>query len=388
MPSTLELLDRLIAFDTTSAKTNIPLVDYVRALLDERGIAYDLVPDASGEKQALLATLPGRGGEMSGGVALSGHTDVVPTEGQPWTRPAYALTPDNGRVYGRGTTDMKGFVAAALKTVLDAAGAELERPLHLALSYDEEVGCKGIKPLIDHMKQTGRVPDVAIIGEPTSMQPVVEHKGKIALTCEVRGEPGHSSYAAHKVNAVIEAARLITFIADLSLTIGDIETGDDAYVAPNSSLHVGPVSGGEALNMIPETCSFQFETRYRPDFDAAGLMDRIKTHAHEHLEPAMQARNPDTGFSWSVLIDYPPFRAGEQSGALELAMRLSGRNEAGKVDYGTEAGVFCDYGGIESVVMGPGSMAQGHQPDEFIECRQLEAAEDFLARVVDDLKAR
>lgn len=388
MPSTLELLDRLIAFDTTSAKSNIALVDYVRALLDERGIAYDLVPDPTGEKQALLATLPGRGGEMNGGVALSGHTDVVPTEGQPWTKQAYALTPENGRVYGRGTTDMKGFVAAALKTVLDAADADLERPLHLALSYDEEVGCKGIKPLIDHMKQTGRVPDVAIIGEPTSMQPVVEHKGKIALTCEVAGEPGHSSYAAQKVNAVIEAARLVAFIADLGLTIGDIEAGDDAYVAPNSSLHVGPIAGGEALNMIPERCTFQFETRFRPGFDAAGLMERIKAHAHDKLEPAMKAKNPETGFAWSVLIDYPAFRAGTGSGAVELATRLSGRNEAGKVDYGTEAGVFSDYGGIDSVVMGPGSMAQGHQPDEFIECGQLEAAEAFLARVVDDLKAR
>ena len=388
MPSTLELLDRLIAFDTTSAKTNIPLVDYVRTLLDERGITYDLVPDASGEKQALLATLPGRGGERTGGVALSGHTDVVPTEGQPWTKPAYALTPENGRVYGRGTTDMKGFVAAALKTVLDAAGTELERPLHLALSYDEEVGCKGIKPLIDHMKQTGRVPDLAIIGEPTSMQPVVEHKGKIALTCEVTGEPGHSSYAAQKVNAVIEAARLVAHIADLGQTIGDIETGDDAYVAPNSSLHVGPISGGEALNMIPERCTFQFETRFRPGFDAAGLMDRIKAHAHQRLEPAMKSKNEDTGFSWSVLIDYPAFRAGPGSAAVELASRISGRNETGKVDYGTEAGVFSEYGGVDSVVMGPGSMAQGHQPDEFIEREQLEAAEAFLARVVDDLKAR
>lgn len=388
MPSTLEILDRLIAFDTTSARSNIDLVDYVRTLLDEHGISYETVPDATGEKLALVATVPGRDGALSGGVAFSAHTDVVPTEGQPWTRPPYELTEENGRMFGRGTTDMKGFAAAALKTVLDAADADLGRPLHLAFSYDEEVGCKGIKPLIDHMKQSGRIPDVAIIGEPTLMQPVVEHKGKIALTCHVTGEPGHSSYASSKVNAVIEAARLIAFIADLARDIGTMEEPDERYVSPNSSLHVGPISGGEALNMIPELCTFQFETRYRPGFDAGALMDRIKHHAHNVLEPAMQARNPNTGFEWSVLIDYPPFRTAETSAALELASRISGRNDTGKVDYGTEAGVFAAYGGIDAVVIGPGSMEQGHQPDEFIDREQLEAAESFLARVIDDLRHR
>lgn len=386
MPSSLEILDRLVGFDTTSAKSNIALIDYVRSLLDGRGIAYEIVEEAGGEKQALIATLPSRTGASQGGVALSAHTDVVPTEGQPWTRPPYELTSANGRLYGRGTTDMKGFVAAALKTVLDAADADLERPLHLALSYDEEVGCKGIKPLIDRMKQIGRMPEIAIIGEPTSMQPVIEHKGKIALTCTVTGEPGHSSYAAAKVNAVVEAARLISFIADLAETIGTSEMPDPDYVSPNSTLHVGPIRGGEALNMIPERCSFQFETRYRPGFDAARLMQRIRDHAHDVLEPVMHARNPNTGFDWQSLIDYPPFRVDSGSAALELASRVSGRNDTGKVDYGTEAGIFAGYGGADTVVIGPGSMAQGHQPDEFIECRQLEAAEAFLAGIVDDLR--
>jgi acetylornithine deacetylase len=388
MPSTLEILDRLIAFDTTSSKSNIALVDYVRALLDEHRVSYETVPDETGGKIALVATVPDRDGRVAGGIAFSAHTDVVPTEGQPWTRPPYELTAENGRMFGRGTTDMKGFVAAALKTVLDASEADLERPLHLALSYDEEVGCKGIKPLIDHMQKSGRVPDMAIIGEPTLMQPVIEHKGKIALTCDVTGEPGHSSYAATKVNAVIEAARLINFIADLAKDIGALETPDARYVSPNSSLHVGPISGGEALNMIPEKCTFQFETRYRPGFDAGALMERIKRHAHDVLEPDMHARNENTGFAWSVLIDYPAFRSAEQSRALELVSRVSGRNDTGKVDYGTEAGVFAAHGGIDSVVIGPGSMAQGHQPDEFIDHEQLQEAESFLARVVDDLRHR
>lgn len=388
MPSTLDVLDNLIAFDTTSAKTNIPLVDYVRGLLDENGIAYDIVPDGSGEKQALVATLPDRNGSLEGGVAFSGHTDVVPTQGQPWTRPPYELTSENGRVYGRGTTDMKGFVAAAIKTVIDARDADLDRPLHLALSYDEEVGCKGIKPLIDHMRDNARMPEMAIIGEPTLMRPMVEHKGKIALECEVTGEPGHSSYAAHKVNAVIEAARLVTFISDLAGEIGQIEEPDAAYVAPNSSLHVGAFNGGGALNMIPESCTFQFETRYRPGFDAEVLMARIRRHAADVLAPAMQAKNPDTGFRFSTLIEYPAFQTGEKTAALELVARLSGHNDTGKVDYGTEAGIFSEYGGISSVVMGPGSMDQGHQPDEFIDQRQLQEAEAFLARVVDDLRHR
>ena len=388
MPSTLELLDRLIAFDTTSRHSNIPLVDYVRTLLDAHGVAYDLVSDRY-RYQAGPDCNRARSQRLeSGGVAFSAHTDVVPTEAQPWTRPPYELTSENGRLFGRGTTDMKGFVAAALKTVLDAADADLQRPLHLALSYDEEVGCKGIKPLIDHMKRIGRVPDMAIIGEPTLMQPVVEHKGKIALTCEVTGEAGHSSYASAKVNAVIEAARLISFIGDLAQKMAEIESPDSAYVAPNSSLHVGPVTGGKALNMIPENCSFQFETRYRPGFDAGALMDRIKRHAHEQLEPQMHATKPATGFAWSVLIDYPPFQAADTSPALELVSRLSGRNQTGKVDYGTEAGVFSAYGGIDSIVMGPGSMAQGHQPDEFIEHDQLQQAESFLGKVVDDLRHR
>jgi acetylornithine deacetylase len=386
MPSTLELLDRLIAFDTTSRNSNVDLVAYICGLLDERGIAYDIVPDASGTKQALLATIPARDGSMAGGIAFSGHTDVVPIDGQPWTREAFAMSEASGKVFGRGTTDMKGFVAAALKTVIDAAGADLSRPLHLAFSYDEEVGCKGIRPLIDHMKQSGKVPDAAIIGEPTSMRPVVEHKGKIALTCTVKGEPGHSSYAAAKVNAVIAAARLVSYIADQSATISDIEAADDAYVAPHSSLHVGRINGGGALNMIPEECMFQFETRYRPGFDALALVERIKSHAHDVLEPDMRARNPDTGFSWEPLIDYPPFEAANGSEALGIVTRATGLNDTGKVDYGTEAGVFSRYGGIDSVVMGPGDMAQGHQPDEFIHVSQLEAAEAALGCIVEELK--
>lgn len=387
MPSTLDLLDRLISFDTTSRNSNIELVDYIRSELDAAGIAYDVVPDASGEKQALLATVPDRGGNTSGGVAFSAHTDVVPVDGQPWTHPAFELSRDGPRVYGRGTTDMKGFVAVALKTVLDAAQADLARPLHLAFSYDEEVGCKGIRPLLDHMKQSAKLPDLAIIGEPTSMQPVVEHKGKIALTCTVKGEPGHSSYAAGKVNAVIWAARLVAHIAERADAMGTLETPDNDYVAPYSSLHVGRFEGGTALNMIPEECVFQFETRYRPGFDAPKLVAEIRAFAHETLEPEMHVRNTDTGYSWETLIEYPPFQAAAQSRAVELATRITGSNARGKVDYGTEAGVFCEYAGIDSVVMGPGSMAQGHQPDEFIEVAQLEAAEDILARIVDDLKS-
>jgi len=387
MPSSLDLLDGLISFDTTSAKSNIALVDYIRAELDKHGISYDIVPDETGEKHALLATIPARDGTVSGGVAFSAHTDVVPTEGQPWTRAPYALTREDGKVYGRGTTDMKGFVAVALKTVLDVKGQDLDRPLHLAFSYDEEVGCKGIRPLIDHMKASGKVPAVAIIGEPTEMRPVVEHKGKIALTCTVTGEPGHSSYAARKVNAVIWAARLVAHIADRAREIDDIEQPDPDYVAPNSSLHVGRFAGGGALNMIPETCTFQFETRYRPGFDAAGLIAAIKAHARDVLEPEMKAMNPETGFSWEPLIEYPPFEAAAQSQALALAIAVTGQNRTGKVDYGTEAGVFAEYGGIDSVVMGPGSMAQGHQPDEFIAVSELEKAEQALARIVDTLRS-
>jgi acetylornithine deacetylase len=386
MASVLELLDRLISFDTTSRNSNIALIDWVAAQLDARGIAYDIVPDASGTKQALLATLPARDGSVSGGVALSGHTDVVPVDGQPWTRATHAMSREDGRVYGRGTTDMKGFVAVALKTVLDAAGADLARPLHLALSYDEEVGCKGIRPLIDHMKQALKVPDVAIIGEPSSLMPMVEHKGKIARTCRVSGDAGHSSYAAAKVNAVIYAARLVAFIDTQSATIARDERPDPAYVAPNSSLHVGRFEGGGALNMIPETAAFQFETRYRPGFDAAGLMARIEAHARLVLEPEMHAKNPQTGFSFEPLIDYPPFQASDAGEALALVTRAGGANARGKVDYGTEAGVFSQYGGIDSIVFGPGSMAQGHQPDEFIEVSELEAAEAALARIVDELK--
>ncbi len=384
---TLELLERLVSFDTTSRNSNIELVDFIRETLDAHGIAYDVVPDASGEKQALLATIPARDGSMTGGIAFSAHTDVVPVDGQPWTREPFSLSASDGKVYGRGTTDMKGFVAVALKTVLDAAKADLSRPLHLAFSYDEEVGCKGIRPLIDHMKESGKVPDIAIIGEPTSMQPVIEHKGKIALTCRVRGEPGHSSYAADKVNAVIYAARLVSFISELSEKIPEMEKADAAFVAPNSSLHVGRFEGGGALNMIPEECLFQFETRYRPEFDAEALVQLIQEHAHQVLEPQMHAMNADTGFSWEPLIAYPPFMTRDGSRALEMVTRATGLNDTGKVDYGTEAGIFSEYGGIDSVVMGPGDMAQGHQPDEFIEVSQLVTAETVLGKIVDELRS-
>ena len=329
MPSTIELLDRLVAFDTTSRNSNLPLVDYVRSVLAGAGIACETVSDPTGVKQGLVATVPDRDGRLAGGVALSGHSDVVPVDGQPWTRPPFRLTREDGRLYGRGTTDMKGFVAAALKTLVDAAGESLSRPLHLVLSHDEEVGCKGIRPLLDFMAAENRLPEVAFIGEPTGMRPVVEHKGKIALTCRVSGEAGHSSYAAGKVNAVIEAARLIVHIADTAERIPDREAPDPAYAAPNSSLHVGPIRGGEALNMIPEACAFDFEVRFRPGFDGTGLMEEIKRFAEARIVPAMRARNPATGMAWSVLIDYPAFEAREmpdERRAIQTARELAHRH--------------------------------------------------------------
>lgn len=374
------LLASLLAFDTTSRESNLALIDFIRDYLAQRGVASTLFYDGSGNKANLLARL---GPPGDGGVLLSGHTDVVPVDGQRWTVPPFALTERDGRCYGRGSADMKGFIACVLAS-LDAFLAQpLRMPLHLAFSYDEEVGCLGVRSLVAHLKASPEKPALCIIGEPTEMQPVYGHKGKAAMRCEVRGRACHSAYAPSGVNAIEQAAKLIGHIVEMGETLR--QTRDARFDPPFSTLQVGTIQGGTALNIVPQDCQFDLELRTLPGADAAAVLEDIQAFAREQLQPAMQRQAPESGFRFQPLSGYPGLLTDPQSDVAQWLAQWSGSDAFSTVAFGTEGGLF-DEIGIATLVCGPGSMAQGHKPDEFVSAGQLTRCMQMLGNLCDWLR--
>jgi acetylornithine deacetylase len=382
-PSTTDILAALVGFDTTSRNSNLALIGWVSAYLDGHGVPYRISLDATGLKANLHATI---GPPAAGGVALSGHVDTVPVDGQAWTTDPFALARRGGRLQGRGATDMKGFVACALAAVPGLLAAGLRRPVHLLLSYDEEVGCLGAQRLVQDLDAGGLRPALCIVGEPTLMQPVLAHKGRLAARVEVRGRSGHSSDPARGVNAVHAAAEAVAWLAGEARRMaaeGPFETGFDP---PHSTVHVGVMQGGTSLNMIPERASFEVEYRGIPATDRDAELDRLRTHAAAVIEPAMRAVDPAAGFTATVLNDVPALSLDPSHELAGLVRQLTGSNSTGKVSYGTEAGVF-QAAGIPSIVCGPGDIAQAHQPDEWIAESELAACDGFIRRLAARLAA-
>ncbi len=379
---TIEILRQLVAFDTVSSKSNLTLISWVEAYLDARGIATRRVYDATGLKANLFATI---GPDDVPGYILSGHTDVVPVEGQTWSSDPFTLTERDGKLYGRGSCDMKGFLAVCLAYVDEMCAKPLRQPLHLCFSYDEEVGCIGVGGMIATLKDEPAYPVGCFVGEPSSMQIVTAHKTKRSIVATVKGKSCHSSLAPHGVNAVEYAARLIVKIHEIGARLkhGPL---DGAYDVPFSTSHTGTVQGGTALNIVPEHCEFAFEFRVLPREDSDTLVDEVISYARDVLEPEMQAIAPETGFAF----DYSPAIQGLDTDAdaeiTTIAKRLTGRNGYTKVAYGTEAGLF-DQAGIPTVIVGPGSIDQAHKPDEFIEISELETCGQFMARLIESLRA-
>ncbi len=377
---TVAMLAKLVAFDTTSRNSNLPLIEWVAAYLAEHGVGADLIHNRERTKANLFATI---GPAANGGIVLSGHTDVVPVDGQPWTTDPWALAEKNGRVYGRGTTDMKGFAAAALAKVPEWTRGGLKRPIHLALSYDEELGCTGVGGMIDWLGKSGIRPRAVIVGEPTDMKVVTSHKGGIIGTCTVTGVAGHSSQVHRTVNAVMYAAELVAYAARLGEEMK--AKRDPAFDPPYSSLQVNIMQGGAGGNVVPHEASFFWEHRALPGVRLEDAVDKMRAHAAEELLPRMRAVSPATDIRIDVLAKIPALAPDPGSAAETLAMRLAGRNATEAVAFGTEAGYFQGLG-IPTVVCGPGNIEQAHKHDEFVPLEQLAACDRFLDRLTEECR--
>ena len=377
MSSSRELLRTLVGFDTTSRESNLQLIEFVRDYLAGFGVASELVFNAERSKANLFASV---GSVHVPGIVLSGHTDVVPVDGQPWTVPPFALTERDGKLFGRGTADMKGYIACVLALVPALVEAPLRMPVHIALSYDEEVGCLGVRSLLTLLEDRPVKPLLCIIGEPTELKPVLGHKGKLAMRCDVQGEACHSAYAPYGVNAIERAAELIGELGRIGQRLR--ETQDARFDPPFSTVQTGVISGGKALNIVPADCRFDFEVRALPAQAPGAVADELKAYAEQHVLPRMRAVSAQSAIRFTELSAYPGLVTDERSQAAELIAAFCGSRAFGTVAFGTEGGLF-DAVGIPTVVCGPGSMDQGHKPDEFVELEQLAGCDAMLRRMLD-----
>jgi acetylornithine deacetylase len=373
-----DLLARLVAFDTTSHKTNIPLVRFVEEYLAGYGIDAVRVPTADGEKASLFATI---GPSGVGGVALSGHTDVVPVAGQSWDTDPFTLTERAGRLYGRGACDMKGYLACVLAMVPDFAARRLKTPIHIVFSYDEEVGCTGVRPMIGEFGRRLPLPRLVLVGEPTTMSVVDAHNGPMRWTVEVKGKAAHSAMPHLGVNAITYAGYLLGELARIEEDLKGLDR-NPRFDPPYTTLQVTQIEGGTASNIVPAACRFGWGIRRLPGFDAAPLDHRFRRFAADHCLPAMQRTDPEAGIRINLTNEVPSFQADAKSGIVPLTLQLAGQNETFAVCYATEASLF-QVGGAPAVVCGPGDIAQAHTPNEFIQVAELEKCLRFLGRLAD-----
>ncbi|MCB1433555.1 MAG: acetylornithine deacetylase, partial [Alphaproteobacteria bacterium] len=362
MPSSIDYLERLVAFPTVSRDSNLDLIGYVRAELETLGIASTLVHSEDGRKANLWATI---GPEGVPGVVLSGHTDVVPVEGQAWSCDPFALTRRDGNLYGRGSADMKGFIACALAIAERASKAPLKTPIHFAFSYDEEIGCVGVRRLLDLLKDAPVKPRLCIVGEPTMMQAVTAHKGKLGFRVTAHGLEAHSSLAPIGVNAIYMASDLIGAIRGIQKEIADHGVRDGDYEVAYTTLHVGKIHGGEVMNIVPNHCSFDFEIRYLPEEDEQSIVARIKAAAEE-IAAGYRGVFAEARFTFMDLQSYPAMNTPVDSEAVKFVHALTGGNSTGKITFGTEGGLFQKALGTPAVVCGPGNIAVAHKPDEYV----------------------
>ncbi|MDT1064115.1 acetylornithine deacetylase [Paracoccus sp. CPCC 101403] len=377
---TLELLDRLIAFPTVSAESNLALIDFVEDHLRLCGFQIHRLPSPTEPKAGLLARL----GSGQGGIMLSAHSDVVPVKSQNWTRPEFTLTEDGDRLYGRGTTDMKGFLASMLALAGRARGANLGQPLMLCISYDEEVGCTGIREMMPGYQALGWNPDLCIVGEPTGMRPAIGHKGKMAFRATCRGKAGHSSLAPKYANALHLASDLIACLRRIQEAYAASAGQDDAYDIPYSTIHAGRMQGGAALNIVPDVATVEFELRHIGGDDPTDFIARLAAEIAPVLVPYREVC-PEANIFIETINAYPGFAVYKDDPIVHRIAAFSGNPGPIKVAYGTEAGYFAGIG-IPTIVCGPGDMeGQGHKPDEYLEIAQLAACDRMLDRVLESL---
>ncbi|TIR21485.1 MAG: acetylornithine deacetylase [Mesorhizobium sp.] len=375
------ILERLISFPTVSRESNLDLISYVADLLETSGLASQLIHSVDGHKANLFATI---GPSDRPGIMLSGHTDVVPVDGQNWTLPPFSMTERDGRLYGRGAADMKGFVASALAACLKAAKMPLRTPLHLALSCDEEVGCLGVRDLIDMLSAAPRRPLLCIVGEPTNMQVATGHKGKLAARAVCRGREGHSALAPLALNAIHLGCDFVRALRDEQDRLAREGARDGDYDIPYTTVHVGKINAGVALNIVPNLCVVDFEIRNVAADDATGILDRLRSAAARIAADAASIA-PEAAIDIEITNTYPGLDTPAASEAVAFVKSLTGANSTMKVAFGTEGGLFSRDLGTPAVVCGPGSMAQGHKPDEFVSVEQLRRCDEMLERLLSRL---
>lgn len=382
-PRVLEILKQLMAFDTVSSASNLALIDYVRDLLLTKGIESLIVKDQSAKKANLFAST---GPRDQPGVLLSGHTDVVPAAGQAWTFPAFAATVQDGRIYGRGSCDMKGFIALAIDAMLDAADHTLNRPLQLALSHDEEIGCVGVRRLLDVLHLAPVRPFLCVIGEPTNMQFVLGHKGKGSYRAYCRGQEAHSSLAPRSVNAIHVACDFIAALRESQQQLQRHGAQDHDYDVPYSTVHVGQIIGGKALNIVPNLCTLDFEVRNLPADDLDQFLEQMRERAEVIVREA-QKLSSVAAIEIETVNVYPGLDTHPSVEAVHFLKQFAAPDTGtSKVSFGTEGGLFKQRLDVPVVVCGPGSIEQAHKPDEFIEINQMDAGERFLQGLLGSLK--
>ncbi len=375
-PRSLELAQALVRMNTISANSNLQLIELAQSHLAALGVKSRITYNAERTKANLFATL---GEGKPAGVIVSGHTDTVPWDGQDWSVDPLSATVRDGRLYGRGSADMKSFIAVALANAERFLASEAPFAVHFAFSYEEEIGCFGVKELIADMRDAGIKPLACIVGEPTSMVPAIAHKGVYRYRCCVRGKEAHSSLTPKSVNAIEMAARVIGKVRDMAEGFEREEPRYEGFDVPFSTASVGQFHGGIADNVVPRDAEFRYEFRDLPTADAKRMQQEVLAYAGS-LEPAMKKVAPDAGFSFDTICEIPSFLGSANDAITKLAQRLSGEERTTLVAFGTEAGLFKN-AGIPTVVCGPGSIEQAHQPDEYVSLDQLARCELFMHRL-------
>ena len=379
--NSIEILKKLVSFDTTSFKSNLDLIKFIENYLNDLNIKSELIYDETKNKANLFTTI---GPNLQGGIVLSGHTDVVPVTKQNWTSDPFILTERDDKLFGRGSSDMKGFIAIVLSRVSAMVEKKLKKPIHLAFSYDEEIGCVGVHSLLDLIKKKSINPEFCIVGEPTSMEMVIGHKGKHAYDVKVDGLSCHSGQAPYGVNAINYASKLINYIEEINKEKSIKGPFDNEYEIPYSTLHTGLIKGGTILNIVPNLCQFEFEIRHLAEDDPLEIIQRIKQYTEELLIKEMHNISSITNIEINEKINYPGLNISESISPVKQVKELLGKSSHKKVVFGTEGGLFKRELNLPTIICGPGSIDQAHKPDEFISIQQIEKGGTFIDKLINN----
>ncbi len=380
--NTTDILKKLIEFPTVSRDSNLELIHFISELITTKVVKPKIISNKEGTKANLFAVT---GPKINHGVMLSGHTDVVPIDGQKWSKPPFKCTFENGLYYGRGTADMKGFVASAVNAFIKAQELNLSSPLYLALSYDEEIGCLGVRSMLEMLKNTSLLPSMCIVGEPTSMAVATGHKGKTALKASCFGSEAHSALAPTAINSIHLACDLVSEIRQIQDDLKNNGTQDNAYDIPYTTLHVGKINGGIVLNIVPKETFIDFEIRNLASDNPESILEKLDGKIKKIVDKAKKL-TPSADIKISTTNHYPGLETDINSEVVSFVKSLSGSNDTIKVAFGTEGGLFSSELLIPTVVCGPGSMNQGHKPDEFVSAVQLKACDQMLSTLINRLQ--